>query len=176
MKTLKESLLSDNEIKESLLSDIDTTLVQGDEWEKNLKAEIKEFLRGISSAKSYEGFGFKNGRKTAFFVPNALKQLGYDANHIEIMMYTMDNFTFDAHGDEWKVTIWLTKRSDDNMKHINTVWATQVYMDRWEANKWNDIVKNLIKPAAKSLDTFKKFLDNMEKWNEQCVGKQLLLK
>jgi hypothetical protein len=30
MKTLKESLLSDNEIKESLLSDIDTTLARGE--------------------------------------------------------------------------------------------------------------------------------------------------
>jgi hypothetical protein len=105
-----------------------------------------------------------------------LKQLGYDANHIEIMMYTMDNFTFDAHADEWKVTIWLTKRSDDNAEHINGVWEKMVYMDRWEFNKWNDVVKELIKPAAKSLDTFKKFLNNMEKWNEQCVGKQLLLK
>ena len=49
-------------------------------------------------------------------------------------------------------------------------------MDRWEFNKWNEVVKDLLKPAAKSLDSFKKFLDNMEKWNEQLVGKQLLLK
>lgn len=163
-------------LKESLLSDIDTNLAHGNEWEKNLKAEIKEFLRGISSAKNYEGFGFKNGRKTAFFVPNALKQIGYDANHIEIMMYTMDNFTFDAHADEWKLTIILSKRSNDNMKHICNVWEKMVYMDRWEFDKWNDVVKELIKPAGKSLDTFKKFLDNMEKWNEQLAGKQLLLK
>ena len=107
---------------ESILDDIETNIAKGDEWEKNLKTEIKEFLRGISSAKNYEGFGFKNGRKTAFFVPNALKQLGYDANHIEIMMYTMDNFHYESHADEWKLTISLSKRSDDNMKHICTVW------------------------------------------------------
>lgn len=163
-------------LRESLLSDIDTNLAQGDEWEKNLKAEIKEFLKVIGAAKNYEGFGFKNGRRTSFFVPNALKQLGYDANHIEIMMYTMDNFHFVDYADEWRVTIWLTKRSDDNAEHINDVYIKMVYMDRWEFDKWNDVVKNLIKPAAKSLDTFKKFLDNMEKWNEQLVGKQLLLK
>lgn len=163
-------------LKESLLSDIDTNLAQGDEWEKNLKAEIKEFFKAISTAKNYERFGFKNGRKTAFFVPNALKQLGYDANHIEIKMYTMDNFGFETHMNEWKVSIWLTKRSDDNTEHINGVYDKTVYMDRWEFYNCNDVVKELIKPAAKSLDTFKKFLDNMEKWNEQLVGKQLLLK
>lgn len=163
-------------LKESLLDDIESTMNSGSEWAKEIENEKKEFLKAISAAKNYEGFGFKNGRKTAFFVPNALKQLGYDANHIEIMIYTMDNFRFDAHADEWKVTIWLTKRSDDNAEHINGVYTKMVYMDRWEFNKWNDIVKELIKPAAKSLDTFKKFLDNMEKWNEQLVGKQLLLK
>jgi hypothetical protein len=49
-------------------------------------------------------------------------------------------------------------------------------MDRWLFNKWNDVVRDLIKPATKSLDTFKKFLDNMEKWNEQLVDTKLLLK
>jgi hypothetical protein len=160
---------------ESLLSDIDTNIAQGDEWEKNLKAEIKEFLRVISSAKYYEATGFKNYRRTSFFVPNALKQLGYDANHIEIMIQTMDEF-YASDAKDWKLTIWLTKRTDDNFAHINTEWEKMVYMDRWEFNKWNEIVKYLIKPAAKSLDTFKRFLDNMEKWNEQCVGKKLLLK
>lgn len=56
------------------------------------------------------------------------------------------------------------------------MWEKKVYMDRWEFNKWNDVVKNLLKPAAKSLDSFKNFLNNIEKWNEQCAGKQLLLK
>lgn len=163
-------------LKESLLSDIDTNLAKGDEWEKNLKGEIKEFLKAISTAKYYEATGFKNYRRTSFFVPNALKQLGYDANHIEIMMHTMDEF-YVSDAKDWKLTISLTKRTDDNFARINTdEWEKIVYIDRWEFNKWNEIVKDLIKPAAKSLDTFKRFLDNMEKWNEQCVGKQLLLK
>ena len=162
-------------LKESILADIDDTLAQGDELDKNIKAEIKEFLKAIATAKNYESFGFKNGRKTAFFVPNALKQLGYDANHIEIVMYTMDNYTFDTYTDEWTLTIEFAKYNNDQRFEQST-WYKKIYMDRWEANKWNDIVKELIKPAAKSLDTFKKFLDNMEKWNEQLVGKQLLLK
>lgn len=164
-------------LKESLLSDIDTNLAQGDEWEKNRKAEIKEFLKVISTAKNWEGgYSLKNGRSIKLFTPNALRELGFDANHIEIFMYTMDSFSFASSNDDWAIEITLSKRSDDNMKHINTVWKKIVYIDRWEFDKWNDVVKNLIKPAVKSLDTFKKFLDNMEKWNEQLVGKQLLLK
>lgn len=164
-------------LKESLLSDIDTNLAQGDEWEKNLKAEIKEFLKVISAAKNYEGgYSLKNGRSNKVFTLNALKELGYDANHIEIFMYTMDNFSYTSSNDDWALEITLSKRSDDNMKHICSVWKKKIYMDRWLFNKWNDVVRDLLKPATKSSDTFKKFLDNMEKWNEQLVSKQLLLK
>jgi hypothetical protein len=164
-------------LKESLLDDIETTMNNGSKWAKEIEQENKAFLKAISTIKNYESsYSLKDGRVNQVFVPNALKQLGYDANHIEIMMYTMDNFGFETHMNEWKLSIILSKRSDDSMKHINTVYDKMVYMDRWEFYKWNDVVKELIKPAAKSLDTFKKFLDNMEKWNEQLVGKQLLLK
>ena len=164
-------------LKESILSDIEDTIAQGDELDKNIKAEIKEFLKAITTAKNYESLGFKNGRKTAFFVPNVLKQLGYDANYIEIMICTTYSVSTVDNGVDWKLNIWFEKHSDDNMKYLNGgIYDNAVYMDYWEYNKWNDIVKELIKPAAKSLDTFKKLLDNMEKWNEQLVGKQLLLK
>lgn len=166
MKSLKESLLRD---QEDALSDFDTL-------EKDLRAEMKEFLKAISVAKNYEGFGFKNGRKASFFVPNALKQMGYDANHIEIMMYTMDNFHYADNNEDWKLNVWISKRSDDNREHIRTVYEKCVYMDYYMFNKWNEVVKNLIKPAAKTKDTFKTFLTNMEKYNGQCVGKNLLLK
>lgn len=64
-------------LKESLLSDIDTNLAQGDEWENNLKAEIKEFLKVIRTAKNYEGgYLLKNGRSNKIFTPNALQELG----------------------------------------------------------------------------------------------------
>lgn len=161
---------------ESILDDIDVQMSNGDEWVKEIEKEKKEFLKVISTAKNYEGgYSLKNGRTNKVFVPNALKQLGYDANYIEIMMYTMDSFTFSDYNDEWALNIALSKRTDDNMKHICNVWDKTVYMDRWCFDKWNEVVKELLKPAAKSLDTFKKFLDNMEKWNEQLVGKKLLL-
>ena len=173
---LKNYLNDMKTLKESLLTDIDDTLAYGDEWEKNLKGEIKEFLKAITTAKNYESLGFKNGRKTAFFVPNLLKQLGYDANHIDITISTIYNFRgYEVKDVDWKLNIWLTKHSDDNMEYINGgIYDNTVYMDYCEYNKWNDVVKGLIKAATKSLDTFKKFLDNMKKWNGQLVNKQIL--
>jgi hypothetical protein len=56
------------------------------------------------------------------------------------------------------------------------LWEKKAYLENTEFSKTSDIVKDLLKPATKSLDTFKKFLNNMEKWNEQLVDKQLLLK
>jgi hypothetical protein len=83
-------------------------------------------------------------------VPNALKQMGYDANHIEIMMYTMDNFHYADNNEDWKLNVWISKRSDDNKEHIQTVYEKCVYMDYYMFNKWNGVVKELIKSAAKT--------------------------
>jgi hypothetical protein len=161
---------------ESILDDIETTMDNGSKWAKEIEQENKAFLKAISTIKNYESsYSLKDGRVNQVFVPNALKQLGYDANHIEIMMYTIDNPNIN-HVNEWGLIICMTKRSDDNMKYINNVCKKKVYIDRLKFNKASDIIKDLIKPAAKSLDTFKKFLDNMDKWNEQLVDKQLLLK
>lgn len=174
---LKNYLNNMKTLKESLLNDIEDTLAHGNEWEKNLKGEIKEFLKAIAMTKNYESLGFENGRKTAFFVPNLLKQLGYDANHIDIMICKISNFRSMNKTVDWKLNIWLEKHSDDNTEYINGgIYDNTVYMDYCEYNKWNDVVRELIKPATKSLDTFKKFLDNMEKWNGQLINKQLLLK
>ena len=164
-------------LKESLLDDIDTTMKNGSEWAKEIEQETKEFLKAISTAKNYEGgYSLKNGRSTSFSVPNALHELGYDANHIEIFMYTMDSFRYTSSNDDWALIITISKYSDDNMKHICDVWKKTVYMDRWSFNKWNDVVKNVLKPATKSLDTFKKFLNNMEKLNGQYISPSSLLK
>ena len=124
MITLKESILADNAIKESILADMNDTLAQGDELDKNIKAEIKEFLKAIATAKNYEGFGYKNGRSTSFFVPNALKQMGYDANHIEIIMYTLDNNYTTA--DDWVINIKFAKYSD-NQRFEQYTWDKNIY-------------------------------------------------
>ena len=163
-------------LKESLLDDIETSMKNGAEWVKEIEKEKKEFLKVLGTAKNYEGgYSLKNSRSNGVFTLNVLHEMGFDAEHIHIFMYTMDSFNYTSSNDDWVLEISLSKRSEDNMRHIRTVWEKKVYMDRWDFDKWNDVVKYLLKPAAKSLDTFKKFLNNMEKWNEQLVGKNLLL-
>jgi hypothetical protein len=164
-------------LKESLLDDIETTMSNGSKWAKEIEQETKEFLKIISTAKYWGGgYSLKNGRSNGVFVPNILHELGYDANHIHIFMYTNDSFNYTSSNDDWVLEISLSKRSDDNMRHICTVWEKKVYMDRWTADNWRGIVKNVIKPTTKSLDQFKKFLINMEKLNGQYVSPSSLLK
>lgn len=162
-------------LKESLLSDIEGTLTVGDEWEKNLKAETKEFLKALGAAKNYESMGFKDGRQLTFFTPNAnvLNHLGYDANHIMIMIRR--NFNHGKHAGEWKISIDLTKYNDVNRGHIDSAWNKTIYMKRDDFNSCNEVLKNLLKPAAKSLDTFKRFLSNVDQWDDQTVDIELLL-
>lgn len=173
---IKINLINMKTLYEGILSDMENTLTNGDKILKDFEKEKKEFLRFIGSAKYYKTTGFINDRRASFFVPNVLKQLGYDANYIEITMYALEDLYYIDHGGDWKINVSLTKRTDDNFTHINTVWEKKVYMDRSLFNKWNEVVKDLLKPAAKSMDSFKKFLDNMEKYNEQLTSINSLLK
>lgn len=93
-------------LKESLLDDIETTMDNGSKWVKEIEKEKKEFLKVIRTAKNYEGgYSLKNGRANGVFVPNALHELGFDANHIHIFMYTMDSFNYTSSNDDWVLAI-----------------------------------------------------------------------
>ena len=159
---------------ESLLDDIDTTMKNGSEWAKEIENEKKEFLKVLGTAKNYEGgYSLKNGRSNGIFTPNVLHELGYDANHIQLLMFTRDS----SIDDSWVLELSLSKHSDDNMRrYIGAVLDKRIYMDRWVADNWRGIVKNIIKPATKSLDTFKRFINNMEKLNGQYISPSSLLK
>jgi hypothetical protein len=162
-------------LKESLLDDIETTMNNGSKWAKEIEQETKEFLKVISTAKYWDGgYSLKNGRSNGVFVPNILHELGYDANHIHLLMYTEDSNGWIS--GSWTLEISLSKRSDDNMRRICTVWEKKIRITRGVADNWRAFIKNIIKPATKSLDTFKKLLDNMEKYNGRPIEVNLLLK
>ena len=164
-------------LKESLLDDIETTMNNGREWAKEIEQETKEFLKAISTAKNYEGgYSLKNGRSTAFSVPNVLHKLGYDANHFHLLMYTNDSFNSVFEDDSWTLEICLSKLSDDGMLRKSTVWSRKICISRWVADNWRVFIKNIIKPSTKSLDTLKKLLDIMEKYNGRPLDANLLLK
>lgn len=164
-------------LKESLLDDIETIMNNGREWAKEIEKERKEFIKVIGTAKNWEGgYSLKNGRSNGVFVPNILHELGYDANHIHLLIYTNDSFNSVFDDDSWTLEISLSKRSDDNMRHICTVWDNKIRISRWVADNWRGFIKNIIKPTTKSLDTFKKLLDIMEKHNGRYIDVNLLLK
>lgn len=85
---------------ESILSDMETAMDKGDELAKEIENEKKEFLKVIRTAKEWEGgYSLKNGRSNGVFTPNVLQELGFDANHIHIIMYTMDSFCYTTTED-----------------------------------------------------------------------------
>ena len=164
-------------LKESLLDDIDTTMKNGSEWAKEIEKEKKEFLKVLGTAKNYEGgYSLKNGRSNGVFAPNILHELGYDANHIHILMYTMDSFNTVYEDDNWVLEIELSRCNEDDMGRLSRVWINKIRISRWVADNWRAFIKNVIKPACKSLDTFKKLLDNMKKHNGQYIDVNSLLK
>ena len=162
---------------ESLLDDIDTTMKNGSEWTKEIENEKKEFLKVLSAAKNYEGgWSLKNGRSNSVVVPNALRELGFDANYIRLLMYTKDSFHSVFEDDDWVLEITISKTDEDGLIRTRPVWDKKIYIGRWVADNWRGFIKNVIKPATKSLDTFKQLLDNMDKHNGRYIDANLLLK
>lgn len=162
---------------ESILDDIDVQMSNGDEWAKEIEKEKKEILKAIGTIKNYNVFVIKPKNKETLrcrlFAPYTLEQLGFNANAIKIIIGCLDET-----GD-WKMKISIytaENKSKLGSSYVKPLWEKKAYLESTEFSKTSDIVKDLLKPAAKSLDSFKKFLNNMEKWNEQLVGKQLLLK
>lgn len=163
---------------ESILDDIDVQMSQGDEWAKESKAETKEFLKAIGTIKSYNTLTLGINTDTLscrLFAPYTIEQLGFNANAIKIIISTVEE-TSDFF---WKMKISIYKVEDKSKLgtiYVKPSWEKKVYIKFDEFNKAADVVKDLLKQASKSLDAFKKFLNNMEKWNEQLVGTNLLLK
>ena len=164
-------------LKESLLDDIETSMQSGDEWVKETKKETKEFLKEIGAIKTFNKLGIRLKNSDTLrcrrFIPYTLQQLGFDANAIKIIIGTLDET-----GDlKLKIAIYTV---EDQTKmgtiHVTPSWVKTVYVEGLELYKPTDIVKYVLKPASKSIDSFKRLLNNMEKWNEQLVGTQLLLK
>lgn len=168
-------------LRESILDDIDVQMSNGDEWAKESKAETKEFLKLIGGINGYDSpeIGIsvrsKGNRvlRCRLFAPYTMEQLGFNANAIKIIIGPV------YETDDWslKISIYTVEdKSKLGTVYVKPLWEKKAYLESTEFNKTSDIVKDLLKPASKSLDSFKKFLDNMEKWNEQLVGKYLLLK
>lgn len=159
-------------LKESLLDDIETTMSNGSEWTKEIEKEVKESLKRIGTLKTYNREGVKlkpaDTLRCGFFAPYMLKQLGYDANIIKITI------SYESKAFSWKLNISICIGEKIRSADVKSVWEKTVYFGEYV--KSADIVKYLLKSASKSFDSFKRFLNNMEKYNEKETNTNSLLK
>lgn len=150
-------------LKESILADIDTAIQHGNEWLKELETKASKFLKQIGSPTNYKKMGgYKISRMISIGdVNDILQQLGFDANYIEL--FIVDSW---PNGDipQWRLNVAIGS------------WNKTVYPDDTYISDPKMFIKELIKPLTKDIDTFKKFLNNMEKFNRQHVNMSDLLK
>lgn len=148
---------------ESLLSDIEDTLQSGSEWSKTLEKKISKFLKNIGSPTNYKKIGGYKISKIISIgdIEDILKLLGFDANYIELCI--IDSWP-NGNIPQWSLNVTIGG------------WDKTIYPDDTYITDPKIFIKELIKPLTKDIDTFKKFLNNMEKFNRQHVNMSDLLK
>lgn len=149
MKTLYESILTDNEIKESLLSDIETNIAKGGKLVTSIYDEFINVKQLVSKVKNYDGHKYSHKNKyIAIKCPNLLEYFGYEnCQYISFTVF-IPGVLFPG---QWGLAITLN--SDKNVVyrsepiHLSTEWEV-----------FKGIVNDFIKPAVKDIDTLKNFL------------------
>lgn len=156
-------------LKESLLDDIETTITLGTDWANDMKQAMNELSKCLSTAKNYDRMSkiYKNGRCTKFLViPDLFSMIGLDANKIEIVAYQTDDELNNA--SDWHLNIFINKRDAYN-KLISSAYDTSVYLYDGVFSTFNDILKKLIKPMTKDIETFKHTLEKLKNYDGQLI-------
>lgn len=151
---------------ESILNDIDSQMINGDKWSKTIEKEISKFLKFIGSAYNYRKMGGYNISRIVSIkgtnnIEDILNVLGFDGNYIEL--YIINSNPYDIT-PEWVLTVSIR------------AWSKTIFPNDTYITDPNTFIKELIRPLTKDIDTFKKFLNNMEKFNNQRVNMSDLLK
>lgn len=149
MKTLYESILADNEIKESLLSDMETNIAKGDKLVTSIYDEFINVKQLVSKVKNYDGHKYSHKNKyIAIKCPNLLKCFGYEnCQYISFTVY-IPGVLFHA---QWGLIITV---NDDK----RVVYKSEPIQFSTEWKVFKGIVNDFIKPAVKDIDTLKNFL------------------
>lgn len=160
-------------LKESLLTDIETSMRVGDTYSKIPENALKELGKEISLLKNYERLPkrvYTNGYSTKFIVaPEMFEFIGYEANHIEIIAYQPGVGAGLLYDDlDWRVTIYITNREEYG--HIlSSAFEASIYLSNDIVSSFKEILKKLIKPMTKDLGTFKHSLEMFQKYDDQLV-------
>lgn len=149
---------------ESILDDIDAQMQQGDEWSKELEKKLSEFLKTIGSSSKYKKLhGYRiSGTIRILDVENILNLLGFDGDYIELCV--VDSYP-NGEIPEWELDVVIGG------------WNKRIYSnDVLSPRTAKAFIKEVITPLTKDIDTFKKFLNNMEKFHRKYVNLGDLLK
>ena len=155
-------------LKESILADMEDTIVSGDDYIKGVKEEMRGLNRAVSTIKSYDKLTSRvyiNGRRCTMLFTNLLTSLGYDANAMEITMYQLEDDLKD-----WHLDVFLYKQ--DGWSTCHSAYEHTIYLYNGHFEKFNDILKKLLKPATKDSDSFVHFLNKLAQYEGQLVMRE----
>lgn len=140
-------------LKESLLDDIETTMATGDKYCNDIKGELKELQRIVSRVKYWERT-IKEIRYIRLGIPNLLKLMGYDADTIEIVVRYEG-----VMRANWRIDIIIVNNSHGNREFL---YDSIIYISELTTKCFKDVLKKVLIPAFKDVDSFKKFLEKVE--------------
>jgi hypothetical protein len=143
---------------ESILTGIEDTLKQGDEYIDQVTDNFKNLQKDLSIAKSYREVKTYNPGKFVInrYCKNVLTHLGFDAELIHIVIYLPGAYGASTLND-CKIVIRLMKYYN---KSLTIQYKTDYTLPAKEYGSLNDVVKKFIKPNLKDVNTFKKLLEN----------------
>ena len=148
MKTLKDILT------ESILDDIETNIAKGDKYDNDIKGELKELQHIISRVKYWERGFKKDMHYIRLGIPNLLKLMGYDADNIEILVSYES-----VMQANWRIEIIIVKNPHGDREFL---YNSKVYISELTTKHFKDVLKKVLVPAFKDVDSFKKFLEKVE--------------
>lgn len=143
---------------ESILTGIDDTLKQGDEYIDQVTDNFKTLQKDLSIAKSYREVKTYNPGKFVInrYCKNVLTHLGFDAELIHITIYLPGTYGASTVNN-CEIVIQLMKYQN---KGITRQYKTDYTLSRFDYTTLNDVVKKFIKPNLKDINTFKKLLEH----------------
>ena len=154
MKTLKESILADNVIKESILSDMEDTISMGDDYIEKVFREFEEIKQLVTKVKNFDGAKYSwHDKRLTIRCPALLEFLGYDNKCITFFIGVRGTVFHNA----WGLKIGLRDDEDGIIKYSTDF----VSLPSNEYKNFRNVVFDYIKPIVSDINTFKKILNKL---------------
>lgn len=194
MKTLKESLLAgmedtlvsgDDAIRniETVFKQLKAYLSKASNWQKTGRGDYTRYSVGAGSFMNLEKIDGEQLR-------SLLQSLGFNGNHIYIALQPNQspNNTLAPNPNRqfehtyWALTLKITNSTEKiandvvngNVRAADLIkdqFIKTVYISQSKAKLFASVIKNYIKPAMNSIDSFKKFIDDIQNSKDDILDK-----